>query len=1226
MKRFLACCFLCLAAICSSSLSAGAPGEPIWQTLGPEGGYADFIVIDPSRSSTVYAAGRNGVYRSVDAGVSWNDISQGLGRRLIRGLQIDPSSPSTLYAAVDGDGIFKSIDAGQSWSPSNQGLATLYVNALAVDPGNPRTLYAGTTFEGIFKSIDGGSTWSPANQGLTFDYTFIGLAVAPSDSMVIYAASLFSGVFKSVDAGASWVRIPQGGTFALTGALAVHPSNPNMVHAGAVDTVYRSLDGETWTSFGECNLNFSCTQLGNVRQLAIDPSEPSRVFAATSLGGWVSEDSGAAWERIAALPGDRDAYSLAIDPQSGQRLYFGIWDGLAKSVNSGASWRISSQGLRLLPAFSVDVDPINPNTIWVGAENGLYRKVSGQRSWRQVRGNERFGPSELLISRSDAMRMYYSDSRGARFSINGGRSWGSVGFPLSDGIGLFRSDPSDPLRIYAPQSFVSPVFNLGIARSDDGGATWVEFVSPESRTVIDLAIAPQGGARLFALLTDRLYQGDDSGQAWELISADLEEERFHAVGLCAGRLYLASESGQVFSRPSEGGQWESRSQGLPGSSLRALACDPLRPEVLYVGTWGRGVYWSQDRGLSWMPLGAGLESPFVISLRVFEEAPEQLLASTFGGLSKLELSPPAAGFELTLESDSEFRVGHEIEYGIVLTNGSGSDLADGSGFEIVNSLDPGLELSGAQADRGTVSYPSSPNAVAWDGEIPAGESVRLRVRARILPDFDASSISNQARAQLDLNGDGSNESWLLSDDPSQPGPSDPHAATVEPSTILSDVLAVPNSLDIEATFVGVAAANAENGPSSDVRVQGLDSQGGLLSDEIVEESLGAGAQRAFNSFEVAPDEAAVVTVSGDPRPLDGFFLLGDFPLQRLDGIGGEPVDAQTLYITQARQSSQAQTLLFVFNPSPSESAEVEVQLFTKAGELASSSDVSLAPLGSVRAGLDQLGLAQQSIEDGYLRLQASQPFRAFALFHNDRSFWTAAGRPPAVRRNLTAPHFFVSGEDTTRLRLLNPLQSDAQIRILLTDDAQGMIAERNVALAGGTLEAVDLSQLLEARPGEAFSGFLQIESRGSSSQRWPSQAGLLATVEYDFASVGTRSSLPIEPPRCSLRCESRFLQVANDPAAGIFQGLAVANSSAQFSTVSVEVFDRDGASIARGFFGLLPATRFVALFDEIDWFFSREGEGPIRQSGGWMQVSATTDISVFTLLGGPNFLASVQGR
>jgi len=156
------------------------------------------------------------VYVSRDNGDSWTwqgspDLWGAFDRRLV----VAPSTPNSLYAVSVGSGLAHSLDGGQTWMTLSQGLPhdelNVFVQTVAVDPTDANLLYAGTGgfvggCFGVYRSTDGGESWSPANRGMP-DYCINALAIAPSNPQVIYAAGGYGDVFKSLDGGQSWYNL-----------------------------------------------------------------------------------------------------------------------------------------------------------------------------------------------------------------------------------------------------------------------------------------------------------------------------------------------------------------------------------------------------------------------------------------------------------------------------------------------------------------------------------------------------------------------------------------------------------------------------------------------------------------------------------------------------------------------------------------------------------------------------------------------------------------------------------------------------------------------------------------------------------------------------------------------------------------------------------------------------------------------------------------------------------
>ncbi len=115
------------------------------------------VAIDPQTPSTLYVGTEaEGIFKSVNGGLSWNAVNDGLPDTIVYTLAIDPQTPSTLYAGT-WDGLFKTTNGGESWSKINNGLAYGRVGAIAIDSQTPGTLYVGMYgVGGVFKSVNSG--------------------------------------------------------------------------------------------------------------------------------------------------------------------------------------------------------------------------------------------------------------------------------------------------------------------------------------------------------------------------------------------------------------------------------------------------------------------------------------------------------------------------------------------------------------------------------------------------------------------------------------------------------------------------------------------------------------------------------------------------------------------------------------------------------------------------------------------------------------------------------------------------------------------------------------------------------------------------------------------------------------------------------------------------------------------------------------------------------------
>ena len=166
------------------------------------------------------------VFRSEDSGKSWSERSDGLpthAKTSVNALVVDPRDPDTVYAMTSShesdvsEGLYKTTDGGLSWNEANRGLRHKETNDIQIDPLNPDVLYLamdvprfiqGTLLAGVYKSTDGAATWQPVSEGLP-DGGVTDLAIDPASPNIVYAATR-DGVYMTNDGAMNWVAINDG--------------------------------------------------------------------------------------------------------------------------------------------------------------------------------------------------------------------------------------------------------------------------------------------------------------------------------------------------------------------------------------------------------------------------------------------------------------------------------------------------------------------------------------------------------------------------------------------------------------------------------------------------------------------------------------------------------------------------------------------------------------------------------------------------------------------------------------------------------------------------------------------------------------------------------------------------------------------------------------------------------------------------------------------------------
>ena len=248
-----------------------------WVQRGPGnvGGRTRAVIADPDDPGfkTWYAGSASGgIWKTADAGVTWENLSPDFPDLSTSALAMAASNHNVMYAGtgegyggvgmVAGDGIFKSLNRGSSWIQLSSTISNddfEYVNKIIIDPDNENIVFAATN-NGIFKSVNGGDSWTEVYNEA---YEVQDIVADPRDFDIIYAAAYGLGILKSIDGGDTWNHsykgIGDGGRF----QLAISPVNPDRIYtsveavgydendvASLQTQVYISIDkGQNWSRF-----------------------------------------------------------------------------------------------------------------------------------------------------------------------------------------------------------------------------------------------------------------------------------------------------------------------------------------------------------------------------------------------------------------------------------------------------------------------------------------------------------------------------------------------------------------------------------------------------------------------------------------------------------------------------------------------------------------------------------------------------------------------------------------------------------------------------------------------------------------------------------------------------------------------------------------------------------------------------------------------------------------
>jgi photosystem II stability/assembly factor-like uncharacterized protein len=406
------------------------------------------LAIDPD-NNTLYAGSRDyGLYKTVDEGTTWQFIE--VGPNTVNEnwdayvLAMDPIDKSTMYTYVEtvspvqpaDDGIYRTFDGGGTWEkvPFHEYPGTYRpVREIAVAPSNGNVVYVTTQdSEGLFMtnnimSVEDPSNWIPIGNGLV-DLLVLAMILDPWDNKIVYAGT-DEGLYKTTDGGLTWER--KGLKGGVVFALVIDPMNASIIYAATENEVYRTTNGgESWSGPGgywfnslaigkdqDRNIIYGGDAFGMgiykavddgsipwndviweeknnglsgdekyVTCLAIDPSDPSILYAGIAGKVLKTQDGGDTWERkVDGLPPDESIISLAIDPFNPQILYAGTSVGFYASNDGGDTWEFRDGGLGQRYIRSLAIDPMDSMKVCTGTyDDGVFASIDGGENWTQI--------------------------------------------------------------------------------------------------------------------------------------------------------------------------------------------------------------------------------------------------------------------------------------------------------------------------------------------------------------------------------------------------------------------------------------------------------------------------------------------------------------------------------------------------------------------------------------------------------------------------------------------------------------------------------------------------------------------------------------------------------------------------------------------------------------------------------------------------------------------------
>ena len=598
-----------------------------WSVLNTDGlgslGISD-IAIDPTNSQVIYIASGDrdgsstnglGVLKSTNGGATWN--STGLNWlisqvRTASKILIDPTNTQIIHVATN-NGIYRSVNGGTVFTQVSTMPST---RDMEFKPGDPTTIYV-TGLTDVYRSTNSGLNYSsvysvPGAGGLA-------LAVTPANAGYVYILATdantyaFKGVYRSINSGTSFnlrASTPNILGSDCTGSdnsgqgwydlcIAVSPSDAENVFVGGV-SIWKSPDGgSTWSINSDgygCTTNFVSWDIHD-----LSFQNGNTLYAGCDAGVFRTQDNGQSWAQLDDGLAISQCYSLGQSATNGSMLITSLQD-VGTDLLNGTTWSQTESG----EATKVFIDRTNNSIMYGGGYNGhfsisttggigtwtdIITGLTGSGAWVTPWKQDLGAPATLWAGYQEIFK-----------SINQGANWAQVSsLGGSESFSAIDQSPSNNQVIYASRP-------SSIIKTTTGGTAWTAITGNlpvSSAGITNIEVDPTDENHVWVTFSgysaaNKVWVTTNGGTSWTNYSTGLPNIPANTIvyenNSAHGTLYVGTDAG-VYCRNSTMSSWMPFNSGLPNVIIDELEIQYTIGKIR-AATYGRGMWESDLAGLS----------------------------------------------------------------------------------------------------------------------------------------------------------------------------------------------------------------------------------------------------------------------------------------------------------------------------------------------------------------------------------------------------------------------------------------------------------------------------------------------------------------------------------------------------------------------------------------------------------------------------------------------------
>jgi photosystem II stability/assembly factor-like uncharacterized protein len=573
---------------------------------------------------------------STFAGLKLRSIGPALMSGRIADIAIHPQDYSTWYVAVGSGGVWKTKNAGITWEPVFDDQSSYSIGCVTIDPNNPHIVWVGTGEnvggrhvgygDGVYRSADGGGTWN--NMGLKNSHHISKIIVHPENSDIIWVAAQGPlwikgddrGLYKSTDGGKKWKKVLGDNEWVGVTDIVYDPRNPDRMYAatwqrhrnvaaymggGPGSGIHRSTDGgETWKKLTKGLPGSNMGKIG----LAISTQNPDVVYAAIELdrrtgGVYRSADRGISWEKqsdaVAGATGPHYYQELYASPHKFDRIYL-VDIYMQISEDGGKTFRRMKDDHKHVDNHALVFRQDDPDYLLVGCDGGIYESYDLAENWRFVANLPVTQFYKVAVDDAEPFYNIYGGTQDNNSQGGPSRTDNRHGIRNADWfITLFgdghqqATEPGNPDIMYSE-------WQQGNLMRVDRTTGEIVYIKPQPEAGesyerynwdAPILVSPFSPTRLY-FASHRVWRSDDRGDSWTAISGDLtrNQERFTLPIM-----------GKTWSWDSP---WDVAAMSTY-NTITSLSESPLQEGLIYAGTDDGLIQITEDGGKNWRKIEVG---------------------------------------------------------------------------------------------------------------------------------------------------------------------------------------------------------------------------------------------------------------------------------------------------------------------------------------------------------------------------------------------------------------------------------------------------------------------------------------------------------------------------------------------------------------------------------------------------------------------------------------------